>query len=153
MIDILPHVNVSLNALSAVLLVLGFVLIKRKQEKAHRNVMLATFAVSALFLICYLAYHFQLHYVYGISGKKFSTEAPTPVRIFYYALLLSHVLLAMLVPVLAVLAINNGLKDRREAHRRVVKWAWPIWLYVSVTGVMVYVMLYQLYPTPIVPTN
>jgi putative membrane protein len=151
LIDILPHINVSLNALSAILLVLGFVLIKRKQEVAHRNVMLATFAVSALFLVCYLTYHFQLTYYYGVAGKKFPTDpavAPHVARYFYYGLLLSHVLLAMAVPVLALWAIWNGLKDRREAHRRVAKWAWPIWLYVSVTGVIVYLMLYQIYVPP-----
>ena len=152
MIDLLPHINVSLNALSAILLIVGFVLIKQKKEKAHRNVMLATFGVSALFLVCYLTYHFQLTYYLGIAGKKFPTDtsvAPLAARYFYYALLLSHVLLAMSVPFLAILAIVNGLKDKREAHRRVVKWAWPIWLYVSITGVIVYLMLYQIYvPAP-----
>lgn len=145
MIQWLPHVNVSLNALASLLLILGFVLIKQGRERAHRNVMLATFAVSAIFLVCYLTYHFQ------VPSKKFPTDtsvAPLWARYFYYALLASHVVLAMTVPFLAIAAIVNGLKNRRAAHRRVVRYAWPIWLYVSLTGVMVYMMLYQIYVPP-----
>ncbi|MCC6507993.1 MAG: DUF420 domain-containing protein [Pirellulaceae bacterium] len=141
-IEWLPHINVSLNSLACVLLVIGFVLIKQKKERAHRNVMIATFIVSALFLACYLTYHFQ------VPSKKFPTDtnvAPVAARYFYYALLASHVVLAMSVPFLAIAAIVYGLKDNRPAHRRVVRYAWPIWLYVSVTGVMVYLMLYQIY--------
>jgi len=138
----LPHVNVSLNALASILLVVGFVLIKLRRERAHRNVMLATFVVSGLFLICYLTYHFQ------VPSKKFPTDtdvAPMAARVFYYCLLASHVLLAMSVPFLAIAAIVYGLKDNRIAHRRIVRYAWPIWLYVSITGVIVYLMLYQIY--------
>ncbi|MGN6547591.1 MAG: DUF420 domain-containing protein [Aureliella sp.] len=145
MIQWLPHVNVSLNALASLLLILGFVLIKQRRERAHRNVMLATFVVSAVFLVCYLTYHFQ------VPSKKFPTDtsvAPVEARYFYYALLASHVILAMAVPFLAIAAIINGLKDRRARHRAIVRYAWPIWLYVSVTGVMVYLMLYQIYVPP-----
>lgn len=144
MIQWLPHVNVSLNALASLLLVLGLVLIKQRRERAHRNVMLATFAVSAVFLVCYLTYHFQ------VPSKKFPVDpeiAPVAARYFYYALLASHVILAMAVPFLAIAAIVQGLKDNRAAHRRIVRYAWPIWFYVSVTGVMVYLMLYQIYPS------
>ncbi len=142
MIQWLPHINVSLNSLASVLLILGFILIKRGQVKAHRNVMIATFIVSVIFLACYLTYHFQ------VPSKRFPTDtavAPLAARYFYYGLLLSHVLLAITVPFLAIAAIVYGLKDNRQAHRRVVKYAWPIWLYVSVTGVAVYMMLYQIY--------
>ncbi len=142
MTEWLPHLNVSLNALASILLVVGFVLIKQRKERAHRNVMLATFAVSTLFLICYLTYHFQ------VPSKRFPTDesvAPAAARYFYYALLASHVVLAMSVPFLAIAAIIQGLKNNRAAHRRIVRFAWPIWLYVSVTGVMVYLMLYQIY--------
>ncbi len=142
MIEWLPHINVSLNSLASVLLIAGFLLVKFGHERAHRNVMLATFAVSVLFLACYLTYHFQ------VPSKKFPTDtnvAPLAARYFYYGLLLSHVLLAVTVPVLAVWAIWKGLAGDRIGHKRIVKWAWPIWLYVSGTGVIVYLMLYQIY--------
>lgn len=142
MIELLPHVNVSLNGLATVLLVVGRILILQKKEKAHRNVMMATLVVSALFLCCYLVYHFN------VPSKKFPTDtevAPLAARYTYYAILLSHVLLAVSVPFLAIASIYDGLKDNRAAHRRVVAWAWPVWLYVSVTGIIVYLMLYQIY--------
>ncbi|MEC8556798.1 MAG: DUF420 domain-containing protein [Planctomycetota bacterium] len=126
------------------MLVVGFVLINCKAENAHRNVMLAAMVASALFLICYLTYHFNIE---G-GSKTFPTDtdvAPLAARYFYYALLASHIILAMAVPLLAVGSIYLGLKGKREAHRRLSKWTWPIWLYVSVTGVIVYLMLYQIY--------
>lgn len=145
MTEWLPHINVTLNALASALLVLGLVLIKQRRERAHRNVMLATFAVSTLFLICYLTYHFQ------VPSKKFPVDpsvAPAAARYFYYTLLASHVILAMSVPFLAIAAMIQGLRDNRPSHRRIVRYAWPIWFYVSITGVLVYLMLYQIYPTP-----
>lgn len=138
-INQLPHVNVALNSLASVLLVAGFVLIKQRKEQAHRTVMLAAFAVSALFLICYLTYHFN------VLTKKFPLDTPAAARYFYYTLLASHVILAMFVPFLVIAAIIQGLKNNRAAHRKIVRFAWPIWLYVSVTGVIVYLMLYQIY--------
>ena len=148
---ILPHVNASLNAIATVLLVAGFVLIKRAQsqpakrtqlEDAHNWTMLGCFAVSVLFLCCYLFYHLVV--MEGLS-KKFPTTAPDVVRYVYYTILISHIILAALVPFLAVATIYFGLRDRRQAHIRLAKWTFPIWLYVSVTGVIVYVMLYHLY--------
>ena len=145
MIEWLPHINVSLNALACLLLVVGFVLIKQRKERAHRNVMLATFVVSGLFLVSYLTYHsLVLH-------KEFPKDpavAPAAARYFYYGLLLTHVVLAMTVPYFAIVAIYHGLKNNREKHRRIVRYAWPIWLYVSITGVLVYLMLYQIYVPP-----
>ena len=135
----LPHVNVALNSISSVLLIAGFVLIKQRKEQAHRNVMLAAFVVSALFLISYLTYHFNL------PTKNFPKDAGATAKYFYYTLLASHVILAMFVPFLVIAAIIQGLKNNREAHRKIVRFAWPIWLYVSVTGVIVYLMLYQIY--------
>jgi putative membrane protein len=141
-INWLPHVNVSLNVLATVLLVMGFILIKQKREAAHKKMMLATFGVNVIFLISYLTYH------YFAGSKPFPTDpdvAPAAVRYFYYVLLATHVILAALVPILAIWTIVLGLKGRRESHRRLAKWTWPIWLYVSVTGVIVYLMLYQIY--------
>lgn len=142
-VPVLPHVNAALNALATLLLVIGYVQIKRRRETAHQWTMLACFAVSAIFLVCYLTYHFNI----PGGSKKFPLDAPTAVRYGYYALLLSHVLLAAAVPFLAVGSIWLGLSDRRQAHRRISWWTFPIWLYVSITGVIVYLMLYQLYPS------
>ena len=138
----LPHVNASLNALATVLLVAGLMLIKRRQERAHKWVMLACFGVSALFLTSYLTYHFNIE---G-GSKKFPSYPPEPIRYLYYSILLTHVLLAITVPFLAIGSIYLGLADKRRGHVRLTKWAFPIWLYVSVTGVIVYLMLYQIYP-------
>ncbi len=141
-IELLPHINVSLNGIATVLLIAGFVLIKQKREIAHRKVMLATFAVNVIFLVCYLTYH-----AYA-GSKPFPTDtnvAPSSVRYAYYALLLSHILLAGLVPFLALGSIYLGLTGRRDQHRRLSVITWPVWLYVSVTGIVVYLMLYQIY--------
>ena len=139
----LPHVNASLNALATLLLVTAYVLIKRRQEQAHKWVMLACFAVSAVFLACYLTYHFNL---VGGSKKFPSSEYPSAAYI-YYPILISHILLAVTVPFLAIGAIYLGLANKRRGHVRLTKWAFPIWLYVSVTGVIVYLMLYQIFPS------
>jgi putative membrane protein len=142
----LPHVNAALNSLAAMLLVLGYVLIKQRREIAHRNVMLAAFATSVVFLTCYLTHHIVMQIETGDASKRFPTHYGDAIRYLYYALLLTHVVLAAAVPFLAVWTIYLGLTDQRKRHNY---WAWrtfPIWLYVSVTGVIVYLMLYQLYP-------
>lgn len=137
-IENLPAINASLNATAAVLLIIGYVLIRRRHETAHKAVMLAAFAVSMLFLACYLYYHFHV-----VSVKLLG---PQPIRTVYYAILLTHVVLAATVPFLAIWTIYLGIRDRRLAHRRWANRTFPIWLYVSVTGVVIYVMLYHLYP-------
>ncbi len=134
----LPTVNATLNATATVLLVWGYVLIKRRRELAHKRVMLTAFAVSIAFLTCYLIYHAQ------VGSVRF--EAPGAVRTVYLAILVTHVVLAAIVPVLAGVTIYLGFRDRRARHRRWAKWTFPIWLYVSITGVVIYLMLYHLYP-------
>jgi putative membrane protein len=136
----LPTVNALLNAAATLLLLLGFYLIKSGREQAHKRAMLTAFAVSVLFLISYLTYHFQALHV-PFTG-------PDAVRYVYYAILLPHVLLAATVPFLAVVTIYFGLTDQRVRHRRIARWTFPIWLFVSITGVIVYLMLYHLYPGP-----
>jgi uncharacterized membrane protein YozB (DUF420 family) len=136
----LPHVNASLNLLATCLLLIGYALIRQRREVAHRRVMLACFGVSILFLISYVTYH-ALH-----GSTRFPSYPPTVVRRVYLAILGSHILLAALVPFLAATTIVLGLLDRRAAHRRLARWTFPIWLYVSVTGVIVYLLLYQLFP-------
>ena len=136
----LPHFNASLNAVATFLLLQGFILIKMGREGAHRRIMLACFGVSVVFLLSYLMYHA------AAGSRRFPTYPPSVVRRFYFTVLISHVVLAALVPILALRTIYLGLTGRRAAHRRWAKWTFPIWLYVSVTGVIVYFMLYQLFP-------
>jgi uncharacterized membrane protein YozB (DUF420 family) len=134
----LATINALLNATATVLLVVGYWLIKRHYETAHKWVMLTAFGVSIAFLACYLTYHAQVGSV-PFQGTGF-------IRPIYYSILLTHVLLAAAVPVLASVTIYYGLRDRRGPHRRIARWAYPIWLYVSITGVVIYVLLYHLYP-------
>ena len=132
----LPSVNAALNALAAVLLVCGYVLIRRHRPQAHRKVMLAAFATSCLFLVSYLVYHAQ------VGSVRFQKTGG--IRTLYFGILLTHTLLAAAVPVLATITLNRALRARYDKHRRVARWTLPIWLYVSVTGVVVYLMLYHL---------
>src|SRR5687768_379309 len=106
--------------------------------------MLAAFAVSVLFLSCYLTYHGSLRYL-GLPEKRLPTTVLPGIRYSYYGMLISHIVLAATVPVLACLSIWSGLRDRRQRHLRIVRWTFPIWLYVSVTGVLIYLVLYQVY--------
>jgi uncharacterized membrane protein YozB (DUF420 family) len=141
MTPLLPHVNASLNVVATILLMTGYVLIKRRRELAHKRTMLACFAVSCVFLASYLTYHANTAAV-----NRFPDYPPAAIRYLYYCVLISHILLAGLVPLLAIATIYLGWKDRRALHRKVARWTLPIWLYVSVTGVLVYLMLYQLFP-------
>jgi uncharacterized membrane protein YozB (DUF420 family) len=137
MISILPTVNATLNALSAVLLVWAYVLIRNKRVEQHRKVMLTAFATSCLFLICYLIYHAQ------VGSVPFGHEGTT-LRTIYLTILLTHTVLAAMVPFLAVITLRRGLAGKYDRHRKIARWTLPIWLYVSVTGVVVYGMLYHL---------
>jgi uncharacterized membrane protein YozB (DUF420 family) len=132
---VLPTVNAALNATAAVLLVWGYTLIRRKRIQAHRKVMTAAFVTSCVFLACYLIYHYQ---VGSVPFKK--TGA---IRSVYLSILATHTVLAAAVPVLAIITLRRGLAARYDKHRRIAHWTLPIWLYVSVTGVVVYVMLYH----------
>jgi uncharacterized membrane protein YozB (DUF420 family) len=139
-LSFLPAVNASLNALATVLLLLGFYFIKQKRIDAHRKTMLTAFGTSCLFLVFYVT-----HYVWRVSHTGTAhTKYFGPAKGFYYGMLLSHILLAMTVPVLAVIMIRLGLKRQDEKHRRLAKFTFPIWLYVSITGVLVYFMLYHM---------
>ena len=102
--------------------------------------MLSSFFVSVVFLACYLTYH------YGFTHTKFDAESYPNVAVFYYVLLISHVVLAVAVPVLAVITIYLGFRNKRTAHKKIARWTFPIWLYVSVTGVLVYFMIYWWFP-------
>ena len=131
----LPAVNATLNALSGVLLLIGFALVRSGRIAAHRRVMIAAFATSSLFLVCYVVYHAQ------VGSVRFTRQGL--VRPLYFTLLITHVTLAAAVPPLAIVTLSRGLKARYVRHRRIARWTLPIWMYVSVTGVLVYVLLYQ----------
>ena len=132
----LPTLNACLNALSAVLLVAGYRFIRQRQIARHRACMLAAFGVSVVFLGFYLVYHYE------VGSVRFPDMGW--VRTVYLAILLTHTVLAATVPVLAVITLKRGLQLRVDPHRRIARWTFPIWLYVSVTGVVVYWMLYHL---------
>jgi len=131
----LPAVNASLNALSGILLLVGFALIRARRITHHRRVMLAAFATSSVFLICYVVYHAQ------VGSVRFTRQGF--VRPLYFTILVTHVTLAAAVLPLAIVTLTRGLNGRYPQHRRLARWTFPIWLYVSVTGVLVYVLLYQ----------
>jgi uncharacterized membrane protein YozB (DUF420 family) len=133
----LPAVNATLNGISAVLLMIGYVLVRQRKLEQHRRVMIAAFATSVLFLICYVIYHAN------VGSKRFPGQGP--IRSVYFFVLITHIVLAALVPPMAIITLVRGLRARYDAHRRIARWTLPIWLYVSVTGVIVYVMLYRMF--------
>jgi uncharacterized membrane protein YozB (DUF420 family) len=131
----LPTLNAILNGTAAILLVTAYTFIRQGKREAHKRTMLAAFAVSTIFLICYLVYHAQVGSVhYSKTGM---------LRTVYLTILATHTVLAATVPVLAIITLRRGLKGNFVKHRKIAKWTFPIWLYVSVTGVVVYLMLYQ----------
>ena len=131
----LPAVNATLNAVSAVLLVIGYVLIRSGRVAQHRRCMIAAFAASTLFLVCYLTYHAQ------VGSVRFTRQGF--VRPLYFTILITHVTLAALVLPMAIVTLSRALRERFDRHRAIARWTLPVWLYVSVTGVLVYVLLYQ----------
>jgi len=134
----LPIVNASLNATATVLLLVARNQIKHRRIQNHKKVMIAAFCVSIVFLTCYLIYHFN---VLTVPFKN-----PTWFRPIYLTLLGTHVLLAITVPVFATISLRRGLRRDDAKHRKIVKYTYPIWLYVSVTGVLIYLLLYQIFP-------
>jgi uncharacterized membrane protein YozB (DUF420 family) len=133
-----PALNATLNGTSGALLLIGRVLIARGRVAAHRACMIAAMMASALFLICYLFFHYKVGNILFL-GKGWA-------RPVYFTILISHVLLAILIVPLAVITLNRGLRARYDKHRAIARWTWPLWMYVSVTGVIVYFMLYQWFP-------
>ena len=139
-LSFLPAVNTGLNGLALTLLVTGRRLVKQGRIDAHRRVMLSAFGVSSLFLFFYVSHKVSR----GFESTTFHVEGAA--KLAYLVLLFSHVILAATVPVLAILLIRLGLRDERPKHRRLARIAWPIWMYVSVTGVLIYALLYHLNP-------
>jgi putative membrane protein len=136
----LPLVNACLNGLSTVFLVLGYMMIRRGRETAHRNLMVAAVVTSTLFLISYLTYHFQV--------PRTVFRDPEWFRPYYLLILGTHTVLAMVLLPLVIQTLLLAFRRQLTRHRRWAKWTWPIWMYVSVTGVVIYLLLYQIYPQP-----
>jgi uncharacterized membrane protein YozB (DUF420 family) len=132
----LPTLNAALNATAAVLLAIGWVLIRRRRFRAHRAVMLAAFGVSTLFLISYVIYHANA------GSRPFPGQGT--IRGVYFFILITHIVLAAAIVPMALLTLSRGLREQFDRHVPLARWTLPVWLYVSVTGVLVYLMLYQI---------
>ena len=142
-LSFLPAVNATLNAAATVLLVYGRIEIRRGRVAQHRRVMLSAFAVSSLFLLLYVVHKASR----GFESTHYGGEGL--LRVAYFTVLFTHLVLAMTVPVLATRLVYLGLSGRIERHRRLARIAWPIWLYVSLTGVLIYALLYVWNPAPV----
>jgi len=138
-VSALPALNALLNATSAILLTAGWVCIRRRRIRAHQACMLGAFGVSLVFLLSYVVYH------YVAGSRPFTGQGW--IRPVYFFILITHIILAAFTLPLAVLTLVRGLAGRFQQHKAIARWALPVWWYVSVTGVVVYVMLYHLYPS------
>ena len=135
----LPHLNATLNFISALLLISGFLFIRKRNIPAHHKCMLAACITSTLFLVCYVTYHS----FYGSTAFK----GIGWIRPVYFTILLTHTVLAVVIVPLVIITLVRALRERFDAHRRIARWTLPLWLYVSVTGVIVYLLLYQIFPS------
>ena len=140
----LPVVNAALNGLSAIFLAAGYVLIKQGRQNAHRNFMIAAFVSSTLFLACYITYHGYIAYVLHRGPTRFLE--PAWFRPIYLLILLTHTVLAVVILPLVFMTLSRALRARFDQHRVIARWTWPLWMYVSVTGVAIYLLLYQVFP-------
>ena len=137
----LPAINATLNATTGVLLLIAYVLIRQKRIAPHRRFMLAACSTSVVFLACYVLNHYLRH---GVVTRFTGTG---PIRPIYFAILITHTTLAIVIVPMAILSVRNGLRMRVPQHRRIARWTFPLWMYVSVTGVLVYFFLYQWFPS------
>jgi uncharacterized membrane protein YozB (DUF420 family) len=134
--SVLPAINATLNAISTIFLTVGWMFIRRREIRRHRACMLTAFATSALFLTSYLVYHAN------VGSVPFQGQGR--IRLVYFAILITHIVLAATILPLALVTLSRALSQRFDRHRRIARWTLPIWLYVSVTGVVIYVMLYRM---------
>ena len=140
----LPLINACLNTTCTVLLVLGWVYIRAGRKVAHRNCMIAALCTSTLFLACYLYYHYQMQQQQGTAHTKFVD--PAWFRPIYLTILFTHLIGAFAIVPLVLMTVSRAAKERFEAHKAIARWTLPIWLYVSVTGVVIYFLLYRIFP-------
>ena len=144
LLHIFPHFNATLNALSSVFLMFGLYFILKIKVHSHRICMLLASWISALFLLSYVSHHALRTYYFGLGPSKFMGQGI--VRPIYFTILTSHTILATLVTPFVLLTLWRGLKGKYDKHKKIARFVYPVWLYVSITGVVVYLMLYQLYP-------
>lgn len=135
----LPALNALLNALAAAFLAAGYVFIRRQNQTAHRNCMIGALSMSVLFLVSYLTYHFTVH---GVTRFR----DPAWFRPFYLVLLLTHTVLAAAIVPMIIITLSRALRKRFDRHKVIARWTWPMWMYVSVTGVLIYWLLYIKFP-------
>jgi uncharacterized membrane protein YozB (DUF420 family) len=135
----LPALNATLNGLAAIFLAAGYVFIRRKNQTAHRNCMIGAVCTSTLFLVGYLTYHFIVH---GVTRFR----EPAWFRPIYLVLLLTHTVLAAAIGPMVIVTLSRALRQRFDRHKAIARWTWPMWMYVSVTGVLIYLLLYQIFP-------
>ena len=138
LVHVLPAINATLNAITGVLLITAYILIKQKRIALHRRFMIAACITALTFLACYVTNHYLRH---GIVTRFTATG---PIRLIYFTILISHTILAIAIVPLVIITLTRALRERYDRHRAIARWTYPLWLYVSVTGVIVYVMLYHL---------
>jgi len=140
----LPVVNATLNGLSAVFLGFGYYFIRRNNQRAHSRCMITAFITSTLFLACYLTYHGYLAYYLHRGPTVFKN--PLWFRPIYLGILLTHTLLAVVIVPMVLITLSRALRRRFDVHRKIARWTWPLWMYVSLTGVLIYLLLYRIFP-------
>ena len=140
----LPKINACLNGLASVFLLLGYIFIKRGNKAAHRNSMIGALVASTVFLGCYLYYHYSMQKLYGAAHTRF--VKPEWFRPIYLTILVTHLICAIAIVPLVIMTVSRAVKARFELHKKIARWTWPIWMYVSVTGVLIYFLLYQIFP-------
>lgn len=139
-----PALNASLNGLASLLLIGGYICIRRGNREAHRKFMVGALAASALFLACYVYYHYAMKKTTGEAHTRFME--PAWFRPYYLAILFTHLIGAFAIVPMVLVTVVRALRERFDAHRRIARWTWPVWMYVSVTGVVIYFLLYQIFP-------
>ena len=137
----LPIINACLNALATLFLSLGYFFVRKGNKTAHKKCMISALLTSAVFLTCYLIYHFNTEVVTRFVN-------PSWFRPIYLVILITHVILAVVILPLIFMTFSRALKARYELHKKIAKWTWPLWMYVSITGVLIYLLLYQIFPQP-----
>jgi len=139
-IDILPHIQATLNLTAVSLMMVGYYYIRKQNKAAHRACMIAALVVSTLFLVAYLYYHFE------VGNVKFAGQGI--IRPIYFSILASHILLAALIVPLILVTVSYAFREQFTKHRRIARWTLPLWIYVSITGIIVYLLAFHLYPPP-----
>ncbi len=138
--SILPPINATLNGIATILLALGFFFIKTGNRQAHKVCMISAFITSVVFLICYVAHKILVRGVHTPFGGEGA------IRTVYYTMLISHIILAIAIVPMVLMTMSRAFKERFEAHKAIARWTWPVWMYVSITGVLVYLFLYVWFP-------